>query len=452
MENIKRDLTDVLHTEAKQYGLYTLTNRAIPHLIDGFKPSHRFVVASALKDAKTVFSKVASIAGNVSKFGYAHGESSAAEAGVLLANDWSNNVNVLEGRGNFGSRIVKDAAAARYIYAKVHNNFFKLFKDMNQEYTHPDNEIKIPQFYVPIIPLVLCNGISGIATGFKTDILPHSTEWIIEACKEYVSTGEIKTRAVIDFPSFKGSVIDNMDGTYTQVGVYEVLSPLQIKITEVPTNTDWDKYTAFLDKLQDEHKIVSWEDGTGSHGFEFTVKLKRDLKFNANDAEKINQLFKLNYKQTQLVNIVSPGTNITSLDTMYKLKTYTDTRDVVKDFVDWITSNSIPKRIKTNIEEVQQKIMFNEAKIKFINDVNDNTIDLRTTTKKQLSTRIIKDYSITETVASQLVKIPVYGLTKDEAAACKKDLIENKKQLKYWKKETPTSQLLADLNTLELEA
>jgi len=450
MENIKRDLNDIVDIEAKQYGIYTLTNRAIPHLIDGFKPSHRFVISSALKDAKNSFSKVASIAGNVSKFGYAHGETSAAEAGVLMANDWSNNVNVLEGRGNFGSRIVKDAAAARYIYAKVHDNFDLLFKDMNQEYEHPDTEIKIPQFYVPVLPIVLSNGISGIATGFSTNILPHSTKWLIKACKEYVTTGKIVTRPVIDFPSFKGTVIDNKDGSYTQVGTYEVISPLQLKVTEIPTNLDWAKYSNILDKLQDDGKIVSWDDGTGSEGFEFTIKLKRGLKYNANDTEQINKLLKLEYKQTQNINIVTPGSDITSLSTMYNLKTYDDARDVVKDFIDWVINNSLPTRIKTNIADVTGVIEYNEAKIKFINDVNDNVIDLRTTTKKQLITRIIKDYKINEQTASQIVRIPVYGLTKDEAAKCKKDIIEKKKLLKFWQNETPQSQLLSDLTQLKL--
>jgi len=450
MQNIKRDLNDILNVEAKQYGLYTLTNRAIPHLIDGFKPSHRFIMASALKDAGTSFTKVASIAGNVSKYGYAHGENSAGEAGVLMASDWSNNVNVLEGRGNFGSRIIKDAAASRYIYAKVHSNFNALFKDMNQNYEHPDTEIKIPQFYVPVLPIVLSNGITGIATGFKTNILPHSTEWLFKASKEYAKTGDIKSRPVVEFPSFKGTVVDNNDGSYTQIGVYETLSPLQIKITEIPTNSDWEKYTASLDKLQDEGKIVSWEDGTGEHGFEFTVKLKRDLKINANETDKINKLFKLEFKQTQLINIVTPGSDINNLSNMYTLKTYEDARDVVKDFVDWIMANSLPKRISMNIDEIKSKIDYNTAKIKFISDVNDNTLDLSKTTKKELAKIINSEYTSNEKSIEQLLRIPVYGLTKDEAIKAKEELVEFKKSLEVWKCETPATQLLSDLESLSV--
>ena len=133
---------------------------------------------------------------------------------------------------------------------------------------------------------------------------------------------------------------------------------------------------------------------------------------------------------------------------MYTLKTYEDARDVIKDFVDWIMANSLPKRISMNIEDINTKIDYNTAKIKFISDVNDNTLDLSKTTKKGLAKVIKADYTSNEKSIEQLLRIPVYGLTKDEAIKAKDELSELKKSLESWKSETPATQLLADLDSL----
>lgn len=117
-----RGLKSIIDNEALAYAMYTVENRAIPNMIDGLKPVQRFVVARALelgKGNRDKFHKLASIAGGVADLGYHHGEGSAQDAGALMANTWNNNYPILDGQGNFGSRLVQEAAASRYIFARV---------------------------------------------------------------------------------------------------------------------------------------------------------------------------------------------------------------------------------------------------------------------------------------------------------------------------------------------
>ena len=450
MENIKRDLTDIVNNEAKQFGCYSIFNRAMPHLIDGLKPAQRFFLASCLEDAKTKPAKIASLSGNVSKYGYQHGEVSAGDAGILMCADWSNNINILEGRGNFGSRLVNAAAAQRYVYGKVHDNFDMLFsKDYNQNIKHPDDENKIRQFFIPTIPLILSNGVMGIATGFKTVVLPHSTKWIIKACNEYLTNGKITSKPVVQFPSFTGKVVDNKDGSFTQVGVYKINSPTSITITEIPTNFEWNTYLNHLDKLQDEGKIVRYTDGTGVGKFEFTIILKRGI--DSSNVAKMNKLFKLEYKQTQLLNIVAPGDDLTDLSKLYTLKTYDDAKQVIKDFMDWKLKYSLPVRIKNEMDNAKRLSDIQQAKIKFITAVNDNTIDLSKTTKKQLISLSKKLFNIDDEIAEVLARMPIYSLTTDELTSCRKRFKDLQKQYKYWAAETPESQYKLDLSEINLK-
>ncbi|SCN45963.1 DNA topoisomerase II [Cronobacter phage Pet-CM3-4] len=137
-----RNLQSIIDNEAKEFAIYTVENRAIPNLIDGFKPVQRFVIARALdlsRGNKEKFHKLASVAGGVADLGYHHGEGSAQDAGALMANTWNNNYPLLDGQGNFGSRLVQKAAASRYIFCRISDNFRKVYKDTE---IAPDIKIK----------------------------------------------------------------------------------------------------------------------------------------------------------------------------------------------------------------------------------------------------------------------------------------------------------------------
>jgi len=139
-------ISSVAKNEWLSFAMYTVESRAIPNMIDGLKPVQRFYLYSSLLNSKRDFKKVSAVAGIISDYGYNHGEASAAGAGQLMAATWNNNVCLVEGRGSFGTRLVQEAGAARYVYTRVHENFNKYIKDLDLSPAHEDPQHEPPAF------------------------------------------------------------------------------------------------------------------------------------------------------------------------------------------------------------------------------------------------------------------------------------------------------------------
>ena len=157
-------------------------DRSIPNLVDGFKISLRKIIFSAFKKKLVNEIKVAQFSGYVSEHsGYHHGEASLNGAIIGLAQNFvgSNNINLLEPKGQFGTRLLggKDAASERYIFTqlnKLTRLIFPAADDPILDYLNDDGTSVEPVYYVPIIPMVLVNGSKGIGTGFSTDIMCYN--------------------------------------------------------------------------------------------------------------------------------------------------------------------------------------------------------------------------------------------------------------------------------------
>ena len=147
---------------------------------DGLKISQRKTLYVAFKRNITKEIKVAQFAASVSELSsYHHGETSLVGTIINLAQDYvgSNNINILEPKGSFGSRIHlgEDHASERYIFTNLSPITRKIFKELDDPILHylDDDGFSIePQYYMPIIPYVLINGVKGIGTGFSTSIEP----------------------------------------------------------------------------------------------------------------------------------------------------------------------------------------------------------------------------------------------------------------------------------------
>lgn len=434
MKSYNRNLTDIVNNEALGYAIYTIENRAIPSMIDGFKPVQRFCMYSAIQVASKEFKKVVSIAGRVSELGYHHGEVSAQDALSLMGAKWNNNVTFIEGQGNFGSRMVQESAAARYIFAKVDPNFDKYFKDNELAPKHPDPEHIPPRFFVPVIPTVLLNGIQGIGTGYATMILPHDVKWVIKAVSEYIKSGKITSTPIVKFPEFLGKVSDDGNGKYTQMGVYEATG-LTVRIREIPTNWEHAKYIEFLDNLQSKDIITRWEDETENSTMAFKVTFKRGSKM---DDDSIRNALKLNKPFTQNINV---------LDENGKLRSYNDVVSLVKDFVDYRLS-FLPRRIAQNKAEANKRMIASNDTIKFITAVNSGELQLKRYTKIQ-AIEVMKQLGFHEETIPSLLRMPIQSLTTDEIARMEEVCKQAEKELHYWNETTPEKEYLSDINELE---
>lgn len=421
------------------FAMYTVESRAIPNMIDGMKPVQRFYLYSSIMNSPKEFRKVSGVAGVLSDYGYHHGEVSGASAGQLMAATWNNNVCLIEGSGSFGTRQVPVPAASRYTFTRVHANFGKYIKDIDLAPEHPDPEHIPPRYYIPTIPLVLANGVKGIATGFATTILPRSAKDLVIACAEYLKTGGIEKRVPVTFPEFKGTVTYvNEENRFYCEGVFEKRGKTVLVISEIPYGISREEYVVILDKLEETGDIVSYEDQCDKSGFKFEVKLKQNTSANWDD-DKIKKAFKLVKTFTE---------NLTVIDQNGKLKEYADERELIKDFVDF-KNGILQQRIEKRIVEHDEILRWNKVKIKFINAVIDDLIVFKGKKRDQIVADIKAiDDQLSDEDADRLLKMQIMSLTSDMIEKLQNEIVEAEKMLEYWKQTTPKKQFIIDLKEL----
>ena len=162
--------------------------RSIPSLVDGFKPGQRKVIFTCLKRNLTKKEiKVAQLAGSVAEVSaYHHGEASLMGTIINLAQNYvgSNNINLLQPIGQFGTRLSggKDSASPRYIFTQLSPLARMIFNENDDPILNTlmdDNQKIEPEFYMPILPMVLVNGADGIGTGWMTKIPNYNPREIV---------------------------------------------------------------------------------------------------------------------------------------------------------------------------------------------------------------------------------------------------------------------------------
>ena len=190
-----RSIDDFFDNEYLGYAKYVVENRAIPSVIDGFKPSQRKIAYAAHKLWKTGKEKplkVFQLGGQAAAISFFH-HGSLDGTIIGMAQDFKNSMPIFHGIGQFGSLRSPEAGAPRYIGVKFNENFRLLYKDfelVTPQYEEGE-EIE-PHFFLPIIPTVLLNGGSGIAVGFATNILNRNPLDLIDSCLAELNGKKIK--------------------------------------------------------------------------------------------------------------------------------------------------------------------------------------------------------------------------------------------------------------------
>lgn len=431
-------ISQVAANEWLDFAMYTVEARAIPSMIDGMKPVQRFYVYSSIQNSKTDFKKVSAVSGVVSDYGYNHGEGSAAGAGQLMASEWANNICLVEGRGSFGTRLIQAAAAPRYTYTRLHENFTKYIKDVDLAPKHVDPEHEPPAFYIPVIPLVLANGVKGIATGFATNILPRDPGDIVRACLEYIETGNIDKKVRVKFPHFDGiTIFDPEQNRHVCLGRFKKISKTVLLITEVPYGFDREGYVKVLDKLEESGHIVDYDDLCDKNGFRFEVKLKQATSAQWND-EKIANVFKLSKPYSE---------NLTVIDYNGKLREYNDERDLIRDFCDYRVT-ILQKRIDLRKQEAAELCRWLTIKMQFIEAVLENRIQFKNKKKAEVAKQIVDCTDAQNEDTDRLLRINIMSLTEEMVKQLEKEIAQAKKELQYWKRTTPKQQFEKDLYEL----
>ncbi|KAK5978496.1 DNA gyrase/topoisomerase IV A subunit [Trichostrongylus colubriformis] len=291
----------------KELVLFSNTDneRSIPSLVDGFKPGQRKVMFACFKRADKREVKVAQLAGAVGELSaYHHGEMSLMGTIINLAQDFvgSNNINLLLPIGQFGTRLQggKDSASPRYIFTQlnpVSRTIFPVVDDNVLRFLFEENQRIEPEWYCPIIPMVLVNGASGIGTGWSTSIPNYNPREIVENMRMLIRGEQPKPLAPW-FKHFRGT-IEQLDASrYVCSGEVAVLGDDTIEITELPIKT-WtqtykesvlepmlessDKKSPMISDFKEYHTDVT---------VRFVVKLPHG-KLRELEAEGLHKVFKL---------------------------------------------------------------------------------------------------------------------------------------------------------------
>lgn len=449
--NMEVPYEEFIHKEFKHFSNYDV-HRSIPNICDGFKPSQRKVMFACFKRNLVKEIKVSQLSGYVSEHTcYHHGETSLQGTIIKLAQTFvgSNNINYLKPNGQFGTRILggKDSASPRYIFTELNPLTKILFNHKDfpiLNYLNDDGTMIEPEWYMPVMPTILINGASGIGTGYSTD-LPNFNPIDIIKCMEAKLKG-------LDYPeikpwynNFKGTIEKISDNKYISKGCYRKVGSSKIEITELPIGMWTDDYKKFLEGLL-EDKSVS-KKGKGKQ----KAKAKKHIlrEFNDNSTET-DIHFQLVFSPIDLMRLLKGNADkngITPFEKMFKLTSsvnltnmhlfrpdgiiqkYNDVYEIIDDFCD-IRLEFYSKRKAYILDHIKKELNLLFYKVKFINEIISDTIDLRKKKRVVINDILHKkgypelnnNISSTELSYDYLVRMPLDTLTEEKVEELEKKL------------------------------
>lgn len=453
---------DFVHKELIHYSNRDV-ERSIPNVCDGMKESLRKILYTCFKrKLYTSEIRVAQLAGSVSELtAYHHGEASLQNAIIGMAQTFvgSNNINLLQPNGQFGSRQAsgQDAASPRYIYTLLSPLARAIFREEDHcilKYLY-DDEVPIePQYYIPILPMILVNGCIGIATGFSTNIPCYNPSDLIQWCrtvmqgldKEFGNIQELgingdETSRVYDFIhscplstihpwylGFKGTITLDDDNVYASKGIYEWTDDTTVEITELPLNVWTDNYKEMLDKmLADGHTYLKdYENHSTTKNVRFVLKFTATAKKHYTDA-KFETEFKLTSRKQLSVR------NQHLYNANGQIQRYHEIADIFREWA-CVRLTAYQKRKAHQIAEMEKEYQVLSAKVRFIREIIANEVHVMNRPQKDVVQQLKDREYPTDPYASQqeeetttnnpyqyLVKMPIYQLTQEKKEQLEKE-------------------------------
>uniref|UniRef100_A0A4W4HHR6 DNA topoisomerase 2 n=1 Tax=Electrophorus electricus TaxID=8005 RepID=A0A4W4HHR6_ELEEL len=310
--------------------------RSIPSLVDGMKPGQRKVLFTCLKRNDKREVKVAQLAGSVAEMSaYHHGEVSLMMTIVNLAQNFvgSNNVNILQPLGQFGTRINggKDAASPRYIFTMLSPLAKLLFPAVDSnllKFLYDDNQKVEPEWYIPIIPMVLVNGAEGIGTGWACKIPNYDPREIVNNINRMLDHQD-PLPMLPSYKNFKGVIHELGQNQYMVSGEVSVLDKNTVEITELPIRTWTQAYkeSVLEPMLQGTEKtpalITDYKEYHTDATVKFVVRMTEEKLAQA-EAAGLHKVFKLQSSLT--------CNSMVLFDHMGCLKRYESVQEILKEF------------------------------------------------------------------------------------------------------------------------
>lgn len=431
MTVIQKNISGMVNEEYRDYSKYVLYNRAIPSMIDGFKPTARKIFYVMLREGKNL-QKVSSINGSVIKnANYHHGDCSGTVIDMTKDFVGSNNIPWFLKKGNFGSKYMPNAAAAaRYIFAKFNPLMHYIYKDMDICPKNSDIENPEPEYYLPIIPMLLVNGANGIAIGHATEIQPRNIHDIIKQVKRVLNNEEVEY-ILPYFKGYQGTIEKDEEGVFAY-GQFSIHSNKQITIDELPLKWNRVSFAKAIHKLQDKGIVTSFKDDSKKGQWNIKIRTKNTM----NMEEDAWHVFKLIQKLSE---------NITVLNSNNQIVKYENVEDLIEHFtcfrLDWFE-----KRRLNEIRKIRERIDLLESKIRFVKYLDD----VRNHSKKEL-VKILKADDFTQEQINFCMTLHVYKFSEDEMQKTRDEILALVEKLKWYNNITAKELYLMDLEELEEE-
>ena len=360
------NIRDEMKRSYIDYAMSVIVGRALPDVRDGLKPVHRRILFAMNELGMTPdkpFKKCARIVGEVLGKYHPHGDYAVYESLVRMAQDFATRYLTIDGHGNFGSVDGDSAAAMRYTEARMHKITTSMLADIDCETVdftpNFDGSLQEPSVLPVRLPMLLLNGVSGIAVGMATNIPPHNLceivdgtiamidnpEITIEGLMQYIKGPDFPTAATIigtseikkAYETGRGSIkmsavssIEELPGGNGRQGRTAIV------VTEIPYQVN---KAALIEKIADLVKegkiqgISDIRDESDREGMRVVIELKRDAK---PDVVRNNL-----YKQTALMT--SFGVNMVALVGQQPrlLNLYEVLNEFIEHRVDVITRRTI---------------------------------------------------------------------------------------------------------------
>lgn len=454
--NTSDKITEVTYTEFVDKELLHFSvdnnNRTIPSICDGLKQSTRKILYCCFKRNLTKDIKVAQLAGYVSEnSAYHHGENSLLMAIIGLAQNFvgSNNINLLVPSGQFGSRIQggKDSASPRYIFTRLHDIVPLIFHKDDApilNYIYEENMSIEPDYYHPIIPMILINGSIGIGTGHSTNIPCYNPIDVINCLYSMLDDNFDFDDIQPWYRGFTGQIENNISR-----GVFTKLSPTKVLISELPIGMWTEDFKLLLEHyIEANPKIIKdyenhyTEEKVIFHIQFYSSSILEDYISidNNSSVSKIETELKLH--SSKMLNT----SNMTLCDANGNLQKYSSAKDIL---IEYFHSRLLiySKRKNFMSDSLKTELLYINAKIKFISDI----IDGKLTLLNQKITEIY-DYLYSNDIPKiddkydYLIKMPIQSLTREKILELDADMKKKASQLILLEKTLVKDMWKNDLN------
>jgi len=500
---------EYLHTEVLQFS-YEDNQRSLAHFGDGLKPSNRAVIFCMYVNNMTKDAKVIQVTGKVTEVtNYAHGEKSLHDTISHMAQDFwcTNNINYLYPAGQFGSRTLgRDSfSAPRYTFTRLNPIVKAIFPPMDfalglVKLRSVDGEDKEPEFLLPVIPMVLVNGTTGIGTGWSCDVLPHNPLDVLENMRNIIKRETKPLKTTPWYAHFEGEIVAGSDeNKFMCFGKFNV-EPLvkesddfiYVNITELPVEKWRQVY---------ENKLLEWyamgasesnkkksdesQDAAAAAAAPAPTKIKpKNIEPFIKDIEKFDctatrvsmrikcdrniyeRQIKGNEMEVFFLSERLSESNMHLWGADGKLTYFPDEKVIYETFYPWrlkwyeVRRSELLKKFSKEIEEMSEKARF------ILEVAVHNTLDIRNRPKADMVQEMkVKGYTpryceeedgggefpSSLMVYDHLLKLPLQSLTKEMVDKIQKDIEKKKLEGKRIEEITPEQLWLDDLDTFEKE-